>query len=208
MMTLKTFEQLKALSDPFRGQLMMRLMEKPYTGQQLAAQFNLSRAKIHYHLKELAKNDLVEIVKTEEKNGIIQKFYQSTARGFSPSEQLLPYKEDLSEASRQMYTQMLERTKMRVLTAPPEAFQQEKATSDPSEWSHLSSTWEITATEEQFKRWLKKFFSLMEELRETSAEAEKDANGKLYSITAFGFEIDEPLFQRINLPEQNKKESD
>ncbi|SDM88766.1 ArsR/SmtB family transcription factor [Sediminibacillus halophilus] len=208
LMILETYEQLKSLSDPFRSQLMMRLIEQPYTGQQLAAQFNLSRAKIHYHLRELAKNGLVEIVRTEEKNGIVQKFYQSTARGFTPSEELLPYKEELSESIRQMYTRMLERTKMRVITAPEDAFKQETAISNPAEWSHLGSTWEISATKENFKQWIKKFFDLMEELRALSAETEGHPEQKLFSITAFGFEIDESLFQKREMKNQSKKESE
>ncbi|AIE80054.1 Transcriptional regulator, ArsR family [Bacillus cereus] len=35
--------------------MMMRLCERPYTGQLLSEKFGISRAKIHYHLKELEK---------------------------------------------------------------------------------------------------------------------------------------------------------
>ncbi len=84
MFTLTTYSQLKAMSDPLRVEMMMRLCERPYTGQLLSEKFGIPRAKIHYHLKELEKNGFIEIVYTEEKNGIVQKFYQSVARGFYP----------------------------------------------------------------------------------------------------------------------------
>lgn len=83
MFTLTTYSQLKAMSDPLRVEMMMRLCERPYTGQLLSEKFGIPRAKIHYHLKELEKNGFIEIVYTEEKNGIVQKFYQSVARGFT-----------------------------------------------------------------------------------------------------------------------------
>ena len=126
MLTLTEFSQIKALSDPFRAEIMMRLMEKPYTGQQLSEYFGMSRAKIHYHLKDLEKNGLIEIVYTEEKNGILQKFYQSVASGFTPAENLLP-QQGASESSRQMFLQMNDRTRKHILSAPEESFMMEKA---------------------------------------------------------------------------------
>ena len=103
VLTLTTYSQLKALSDPLRAEMMIRLCERPYTGQLLSEKFGISRAKIHYHLKELEKNDLIEIVYTEEKNGIVQKFYQSVAKGFTPATHLLPHLEIVSESGRQIF---------------------------------------------------------------------------------------------------------
>lgn len=86
------FNQLRALSDPLRAEMMMHLVMRAYTGQQLSEILSIPRGKIHYHLKELEKNGLVQIVKTEEKNGIVQKFYQAVAADFQISEKLLPRK--------------------------------------------------------------------------------------------------------------------
>lgn len=196
MVTIKNHSQLKALSDPFRAEMMMRLLEKPYTGQQLSEHFNLSRAKIHYHLKELEKNELIEIVKKEEKNGIVQKFYQSVARGFTPAAELLPHTEEISETAKLLLFQMMERTKSQILAAPENAFLQKTASENPAEWGYLGSMWEVSATEEKFQEWNKRFFDLMEELRAHSKEAEQDPNGKLYHISAYGFQIEESVFQR------------
>ncbi len=55
--------------------------------------------------KELEKNGFIEIVYTEEKNGIVQKFYQSVARGFTPAADLLPHLEMRSESGRQIFLQ-------------------------------------------------------------------------------------------------------
>lgn len=203
MLTLTDFSQIKALSDPFRAEIMMRLMEKPYTGQQLSEHFGMSRAKIHYHIKDLEKNGLIEIVYTEEKNGIIQKFYQSVAAGFIPADQLLPHKE-VSESARQLFLQMNERSKKHILSAPEEAFIMEKASEDPSEWNFVGSLWEFTATREQFQAWVKKYHDLMNELTSFAKEAEKDLNSKVYFVSTTALQIDEPSMDRYREKEKNQ----
>lgn len=196
VLILTTYSQLKALSDPLRAEMMMRLLERPYTGQLLSEKFGISRAKIHYHLKELEKNSLIEIVYTEEKNGIVQKFYQSVAKGFTPAAELLPHLEILSESSRQLFLQMTERTKSHILAAPEEAFILRKASEDPAEWNYISSMWEFDATPEQFQMWVKKFYELMYELDKITKDAEKDPNSKAYYISTTALQIDERAMQR------------
>jgi DNA-binding transcriptional ArsR family regulator len=204
IMTLTTHSQLKALSDPFKAKMMMMLLQKPYTGQQLAEHFNLSRATIHYHLKELERNKLVEIVKREEKHGIIQKFYQSVARGFTPAAELLPHIDEVGETTRQLLIQMVDKTKSRLLGAPASAFKKIKASENPSEWSTLGSIWEITATEGQFQQFIKKFFGLVDQLRKESREAEKQSDAKLYHLSAYGFPVESPMFEEPLQSEKKK----
>ncbi len=196
VLTLTTYSQLKALSDPLRAEMMIRLCERPYTGQLLSEKFGISRAKIHYHLKELEKNGLIEIVYTEEKNGIIQKFYQSVAKGFTPAADLLPHLEILSESGRQIFLQMIERTKSQILAAPEEAFTLRKESEDPADWNYVSSCWEFDATPEQFQVWVKKFHQLMAELNEITKGADKDPNSKSYYISTTALQIDERAMQR------------
>ncbi|KMY50014.1 ArsR/SmtB family transcription factor [Peribacillus loiseleuriae] len=204
MLTLTEHSQLKALSDPLRAEMMMRLLEKPYTGQQLSEYFNLSRAKIHYHLKELEKNQLISIVKKEEKNGIIQKFYQSVARGFTPSAELLPHLADISETSRQLLLQMAERTKSVILSAPENAFKLNKASENPSEWGYVGSMWQFSAKEEHFKDWIKKYFALMKEFSEiTKEDHPSHPDSKIYYISTMAFQIDEPVMDDMK---SNKEE--
>lgn len=203
MLTLTDFSQIKAISDPFRAEIMMRLIEKPYTGQQLSEYFGMSRAKIHYHIKDLEKNGLIEIVYTEEKNGIIQKFYQSVAQGFIPAEHLLPHTE-VSESARQLFLQMNERTRKHILSAPEEAFILDQASENPSHWNFVSSIWEFTATSEQFKAWVKKYHALMNELTSFAKEAEKDPTSKVYFVSTTALQIDEPSMNRYESKEKNR----
>lgn len=192
-MTLTTYEQLRAISDPLRSKILMKLLEKPFTGQQLSEQFQLSRAKIHYHLKELEKNGLIKIVKREEKNGIIQKFYQSVARGFTPSLELLPHTEEIGEAARQILYQMLAETQSRVLSAPSKSFLK-AGSENPADWNHLGSIWEIYATEEDFQQFIRDFFTLVDTYRAKSNQTGQE-DKKLFHLSAYGFQVETPLFE-------------
>ncbi|XQY90065.1 ArsR/SmtB family transcription factor [Metabacillus sp. HB246100] len=198
MFTLSNYAQLKALSDPLRAEIMIRLIEKSYTGQQLSEIFRLSRAKIHYHLKELEKNELIEIVKKEEKNGIIQKFYRSVARGFTPSSQLLPQIGDVSETSRQLLLKLNDRTRNAILSASEHAFHLEQASEDPSNWNYVGATWHFSAKEEHFKKWIKKYHSLMKEFSEmTKNDQPDDPDSKMYYISTMAFQVEEPLIEEL-----------
>ncbi|MCA1053769.1 winged helix-turn-helix domain-containing protein [Rossellomorea aquimaris] len=203
MFIIKEYDQLKALSDPFRIKLMMRLVEKPYTGQQLSELFEMSRARIHYHLKELEKLGLIEIVKTEEKNGILQKFFQSVSSGFYPDASLLPHKEEISETKRLMMYGMMERTMGRILEAPSSAFD-EAGDKDPSEWNILASSWETVTSEENFKWFVKEYFQLVGEFQRRARE-EEEVEQNTYYLTGMGFEVAESKFsERIMEKEKDR----
>ncbi|WP_181346999.1 ArsR family transcriptional regulator [Thalassobacillus sp. CUG 92003] len=191
---LTTYEQLKALSDPFRSELLLRLMENPKTGQQLSELFSISRARIHYHLKELEKNELVEIVHKEEKNGIVQKFYQSVSSGFVPDPSLLPYSE-MTETVRQMMVSMLDQSKRRILSAPEESLEDPSGSKDPDEWKYRSSAYEIHAREEDFLAWQKKLSALIEELADIQ-RPEPSPDAKLYYFHILGLQIEESQFTK------------
>ncbi|WP_411344174.1 ArsR/SmtB family transcription factor [Paenibacillus sp. WLX1005] len=91
VLIIDELNQLRAVSDPFRVQLLYHLGREPMTGQQLAEKMDLSRSKIHYHLQELEKNGIIEVIRREEKNGILQKFYSPVAKAIIPSEDLLSF---------------------------------------------------------------------------------------------------------------------
>ncbi len=187
-MIINNLQQLKAISDPIRAKIMMQLVMYAYTGQQLAGILNLPRGKVHYHLKDLEKNKLIEIVKTEEKNGIVQKFYQAMASDFQISEDLLPRRQEVSNATKQFMYGILERAKQAVQSAPLDAFEAKKPDEDPIERSFISTTWELEATEEQFSEWKRKYYALLEDLSLLGRDTEDTKQN--YYITTIGFQTD------------------
>lgn len=181
MKLIDTHSQLKVISDPFKNQVLYLLVEKAYTGQQLSKILEVARSKVHYALTELENNELIHIVRKEEKNGIIQKFYKAVAKKFILDEQLIPQSSDSEDYYRSSFLNILSRAKIRTLSAPEEAFQYKNP--------KIGMQLEAKVNEEEFKNWLERYKKLIEEF-----EHMKDDKGKFYYLTTIGFQIDEPLF--------------
>lgn len=186
-LVIDNYDQLKALSDPFRIQILNLLIEGSYTGQQISQSIEIPRAKIHYHLNEMEKYGLIEVARTEVKNGIVQKFYRSVAYSFTPAAHLLPYTTEVGDYYRQTMLEVLNRSRQRVISAPEEAFH--TATPDRNEWPRIALRAEIQLSEEKFAAWLVRFRSLVDELVELS-----DPEGKWFYLSTIGLQVEQPLF--------------
>jgi DNA-binding transcriptional ArsR family regulator len=78
----ETLEQLRVLSDPLRMRMARLLAQTPMTTAQLALQLGERLNKVHYHIVELEKAGLVQIVHTRQKGNLIEKVYAPIARRF------------------------------------------------------------------------------------------------------------------------------
>lgn len=78
ILELKTDEEVKVVTDPYRSKIMDVYSEKkvPMTVKQVADELGEVPAKIHYHVKKLIAIDVLELAKTKEVNGIIAKYYK------------------------------------------------------------------------------------------------------------------------------------
>ncbi len=192
---IESLDQLKAVSDPFRTKLLSLLLEHSYTGQQLSKLLEVPRSKVHYALGELEKYGFVQIIKTEEKGGVLQKYYKSTAKGYIPSEKVLPYIEDVGNYYRELIINILNRARTRTLTTSEEAFNFTEKKQDKIPL--VAMQLETKASEEQFIQWLNKYRELIDEFVNMSEEGEN-----FYYLTTIGFQIVEPYFE-INKKLQN-----
>lgn len=186
---LETYEQLRVISDPLRTKMLIYLVEQPHTGQMLAQELNLSRAKVLYHLRELEKYGIIQLVRKEERGGNILKFYQAVARGFIPDDHLLTFVE-AKEATRQSYLEVIDRAKTRVLTAPDESF--ELHSSNVEEWNNLSLQTEFTVSQKKFVEFSQKYRELLETLKGEDDDSDKQH----YYLMTTAFQIEELLFKK------------
>lgn len=92
---MDTLEQFRCISDPLRIKIIHALGKEPMTSQMLGEKLDIPRSKIHYHLKELEKNGLVIVSKTEQIRNFIQKFYEPVAKAMIPSMDLLMTQTDI-----------------------------------------------------------------------------------------------------------------
>jgi len=190
-LTLEHYDQLKSLSDPLRCRIVSLLIPKSLTGQQLSQELDIPRAKIHYHLNELEKNGLIAVVKNEVKNGIIQKFYRSVARGFVPATHLLPNTGDVENFLRESTIHALERARLRAIAAPERSFAMKSA--DIEAWPRMTNQVQILTSEEHMVAWYKKYRALISEFEQLMLP-EDDPNAKWYYMIFSTFEVDEPWY--------------
>ncbi|MFE3077021.1 ArsR/SmtB family transcription factor [Nocardia tengchongensis] len=76
----------EASLDPIRSRILAALAE-PGSAAMLAGRLGLPRQKINYHLKELARHGLVELVEERRKGNVTERVYRATAASYviSPS---------------------------------------------------------------------------------------------------------------------------
>lgn len=87
---LQTLEQLKMITNPKRLAVLKTFAPlKPLSAKMIAEELGETTSKIHYHLKELLKNGILEVVETREINGIIEKLYLPTAKKISVEKDII-----------------------------------------------------------------------------------------------------------------------
>jgi DNA-binding transcriptional ArsR family regulator len=79
---LITVEQVRVMADELRQRILEELREQPRTVTQVGEILDLAPSKVHYHVRELERVRLVDLVETREKGGILEKYYRSVARSF------------------------------------------------------------------------------------------------------------------------------
>ena len=78
---IKSPEQAKVLANKLRMEILDIFNDwVPRTATQLAVELDLPTAKVHYHVREMMRVGLVEIVQTKEKGGVLEKYYLPIAK--------------------------------------------------------------------------------------------------------------------------------
>lgn len=80
--------EVKALGHPLRIAILTALGQ-PRTNLQVARAIGESASKTFFHMRELAEVGLIEIVEQRPKGGVIEKYYQATARHFELNSEML-----------------------------------------------------------------------------------------------------------------------
>jgi len=87
-LTLKGLDQVKALADPLRLQLLEALCQKPMTTKQVSVLLEENPTKLYHHVDILERAGLIRLVKTQQNRGTVEKYYQGTARRFAVDSKL------------------------------------------------------------------------------------------------------------------------
>jgi DNA-binding transcriptional ArsR family regulator len=71
----------EASLDPMRSRLLAALIE-PASATMLAARVGLARQKVNYHLRELERHGLIELVEERKKGNVTERVLQATAASY------------------------------------------------------------------------------------------------------------------------------
>jgi DNA-binding transcriptional ArsR family regulator len=73
-------ETVKALSHPLRVQILRLLEEKDMSPVEISAELGLPVNRVSYHMRQLARFDLVKLVRTTPRRGAVEHHYRLQAR--------------------------------------------------------------------------------------------------------------------------------
>jgi DNA-binding transcriptional ArsR family regulator len=82
-LTITSFEQFKAVSEPVRSRILGVIQNQPATAKQLATRLGITPGAIGHHLHVLEDAGLAKIVARRLVRGIVANYYTRTARIFS-----------------------------------------------------------------------------------------------------------------------------
>src|ERR1700742_4719667 len=71
----------EACMDPMRARLLAELVE-PASATALAARVGLARQKVNYHLRELERHGLIELVEERKKGNVTERVLRATAASY------------------------------------------------------------------------------------------------------------------------------
>ena len=91
---IQDFEHIKTLTDSRRLEILRLLMGEAMTLSQLGQILEEHPAQVRYHLKQLEKAGLVELVDTRVVRGFVEKYYRANAQAYNLHELILPSSPD------------------------------------------------------------------------------------------------------------------
>jgi DNA-binding MarR family transcriptional regulator len=71
----------KAFTHPLRAAILGRLDEKVLSPKDLAGELGAPLSVVSYHVQELSRLRLIELVRTQQRRGAVQHWYRSKTRG-------------------------------------------------------------------------------------------------------------------------------
>jgi DNA-binding transcriptional ArsR family regulator len=80
---LREIAQIKALADPLRQRLLREFAQSPQTTKQVANTLKENPTKLYHHVETLAQAGLLKLVRTQQKRGTTERYYQAAGKQFA-----------------------------------------------------------------------------------------------------------------------------
>lgn len=110
LLVLKNLDQIKCISSTYRLSILEAFEVKPATAKMISEKLGEPHAKVNYHLKEMLKFGILDLVEEVVKLGIVEKYYLPVARQFIVDSRTIKITdEELSESINQYRLSIFER---------------------------------------------------------------------------------------------------
>ncbi len=116
--------QLRAVSHPERSRILNFLVGREATAAQVADALGGTRGGVHYHIRELLKAGLLEIVSKSESGGVLEKYYRAVARNFCLAQGIGEHPGLTADVRAMIHESMLGWRRQQVLDVDPRAVAQ------------------------------------------------------------------------------------
>jgi DNA-binding transcriptional ArsR family regulator len=108
--SIEDLSALRAMTDPLRKQILRELQPEPRTTARLAAILGEKPTKLHYHVHELERHGLIELVETRMKGNLQEKYYRAAAEYYRVDPRLFQEGPESQEAFFDHAAGLLDRT--------------------------------------------------------------------------------------------------
>ena len=110
VLVLRELEGIKAISHPYRIDILESFNKDPLSAKQLSEILKEPHAKINYHIKTLHKAGILDLVNEKIKSGIIEKYYLPTAKRIVIGKNILSFELEEEERNKnQEYISLFEK---------------------------------------------------------------------------------------------------
>ena len=172
VLRVSSLEQLRAISDPLRVEILETVSNKALTVKQVADLLKKPPTKLYYHMSALEAAGFVGIVKTGIKSGIVEKYYRAVAESIEVDRRLLntEIKEE-DEAFNILQSSILDST-IKDLRQSHKAGMISKAVNKGKSDNVILSKSVLTMTEKDAIRFVRKFKALVKEFDNPEKKSE------------------------------------
>lgn len=114
--TISDVETIRVMADERRLAILEEL-QKPKTVKELAERLGSPSSQLYYHVNQLERHNLIQVVSTQVVSGIIEKHYQVTARVFRLRNPMTMGDAITPEESSALFAGLLDETKLELQRA-------------------------------------------------------------------------------------------
>lgn len=183
---IDNLETLRILSDPMRLEILEVLELEPQTISQIAKKLGLSSSRLYYHFNKLESHGLIDVVKTNIVNNLIEKIYWVSAEEIDIDKTLFDTStESGPENLSQLVTMTLESARSDILRS----LQAKKISRDRGEKSiprdMVIFNIKKRLKDEAYKKFLKRFRELIDEFSNLPEADATDEDSNLFGLNCF-----------------------